>query len=534
MINLDYLYKPAAAKKYFVNDYFVDKKLGFQVIEHGTILPYKGKGGLSDTFGGIIDESGGFVKDTYLFTGDRSYAIPKESIMYSSETVVYLGMFFHVWGHNITDEIRYLWFLKSEEFKTQFKDCPLVYIAVKGKGIDNQKNFRRLLEILEVDITKLLLIEQPTCFNKVILPDQSFYFYGKGFTREYCETINRIRNFALKNRTPTSSKKIYYFYGRNQFGEERIAEYFKSKGYAVISPEKLTCDEQLNWLINAECFASTVGSCSHNSVFLRDGMEAIFIPRLQGGSAAFSGYQGTLNQVNSLNASYIDCSLSIFSKGLSHGAYCFIISEQLKRFFGDKLDGYDSEDFKIFLQYVKNSISKGFIINLNAKKAYGAIFTDFMAQLKQREDLTATCNMPPNWESFQPAVFCYQTHIADKGWGTWSDENAISNDIEQKRQIEAIKINSPAHKIYYSVYWNDKEGWSAEVTNGEQAGTTGKKKPIIGIKIRLDEAGAKEFDILYRVHKFDGSWSDWAKNGEVIYSHGQKLNAVQIKLETKT
>ena len=76
--------------------------------------------------------------------------------------------------------------------------------------------------------------------------------------------------------------------------------------------------------------------------------------------------------------------------------------------------------------------------------------------------------------------------------------------------------------------------WSEEVSDGEQAGITGKRKSIYGIKIRLDEAGQKEFDILYRVHKFDGEWTPWAENGEVIYSYGQKLNALQIKLESKT
>ena len=65
------------------------------------------------------------------------------------------------------------------------------------------------------------------------------------------------------------------------------------------------------------------------------------------------------------------------------------------------------------------------------------------------------------------------------------------------------------------------------------AGTTGKRKSIMGIRIRLDEADSKEFDILYRVHKFDGEWTDWAKNGETLYSYGVKLNALQIKLETK-
>ena len=41
MVNLDYLYNPAAAKPIFDKNYFVDKKLGFQVIEKGTMLPHK-------------------------------------------------------------------------------------------------------------------------------------------------------------------------------------------------------------------------------------------------------------------------------------------------------------------------------------------------------------------------------------------------------------------------------------------------------------------------------------------------------------
>ena len=52
-----------------------------------------------------------------------------------------------------------------------------------------------------------------------------------------------------------------------------------------------------------------------------------------------------------------------------------------------------------------------------------------------------------------------------------------------------------------------KDDWSQEVSTGQMAGTTGQKKSITGIKIRLDEAGAKNFDILYRVHKFDGKWT---------------------------
>ena len=131
-------------------------------------------------------------------------------------------------------------------------------------------------------------------------------------------------------------------------------------------------------------------------------------------------------------------------------------------------------------------------------------------------------------------ILTYQTHVTGKGWKDgWKIENRISNDVAQLLDIQAIKINFPTHKVYYSVYFNDKEGWSEEIAAPEMAGTTGKTKPIMGIRIRLDEAGANKFDILYRVHKFDGQWTDWAKNYEAIYSYGQKLNAIQIKLEPK-
>lgn len=387
-------------------------------------------------------------------------------------------------------------------------------------------NFRRLLEILEIDIDKCRKIEQPTQFDKIILPDSSF---GAIATNEYRDTIDRVRNFALKNRTPTSNKKIYYFHGRIQVGEERLAEYFKSKGYEIISPQKLTLDEQLNWLINCESFASTLGSCSHNSVFLRDRTDTIIIPRegIYG-----RDYQLPLDQINLVNATYIDSTMSIFDKGSRY--HCYIISEQLKKFFGDKWTGYEEDDFKIFLQYVKDSLNKGFDIDSREKNYYDfSPLFDFLAQLRKYENLIVAYNMPPRWEYFRP-LLNYQTHVDTKAWSAWNSEEQISNPLNQKFDIQAVKINFPSHKVYYSIYYNDKEGWSEEVISPEMAGTTGKFKPIYGIRIRLDESGAKEFDILYRVHKFDDTWTAWAKNGEAIYSHGVKLNAIQIKLEHKT
>lgn len=308
---------------------------------------------------------------------------PPELIQYRSETVIYLGLWFSVWGHVITDNIRRIWFLKNTAFRHEFKNCPLVYIPFEGQPLEQQKNFRRLLEILKVDVDELQPITQPTRFENIILPDESiFYVNGRrNFTDEYRETIDRIRSFALRNKTPTMLKKIYYFYGRNQFGEDRLAKYLQSKGFAAVLPERLTVDEQLNLLINAEVFASTVGSCSHNSLFLRDGIETIFIPR----AANYIPFQPILDQVHPINANYVDSSLSVFN--INHDLFCFIISRQLKQFFGDRFEGYQEDDFKIFLQYVAYSMKIGRKVNSKQVKGYGVIYEDFLAQLGRRKDL---------------------------------------------------------------------------------------------------------------------------------------------------
>ena len=541
MVNLDYLYNLEAMKWRFDKNYFVDKKLGFQVIEHGTILPHKDfmeNGKYTHGKGGIIDNKGEYIKESFAVPrlSKGSYTLPPESIQHSSETVIYLDMLYSVWGHLITDNLKRLWFFRSECFK-QFKDCPIVYTILGSNGkkrqpnfFERNKTFKRLLEILEFDVSRLQEIIQPTQFERIILPDSSFLslnFSDMGsFTTEYRETIDIMRNFALKNRTPTSSNRIYFFYGRrNQIGEERLAEYFKSKGYEIISPEKLTLDEQLNLLINCESLASPLGSCSHNSVFLRDGAETIYIPRSSG---YFSDYQCALDQVHPLNANYVHSTMSIFG---SFNNFCFIISEQLKKFFSDKWNGYEEEDFKTFLQYVKNMKSQGIAIDSRAKERYGSVLEEFLAQLKRRKDLIAAYNMPPDWDKFEPQ-FVYQTHVHMKGWRDgYKSENQCSNPIDQELEILAIQINYTAHKVYCSVYYNDKEGWSEEVLAPEMVGTVGVRKPIYGMRVRLDEAGSKEFDILYRMHKFDGEWTKWAKNGEALYSHGVKVNAIQIKLE---
>lgn len=81
MVNLEYLYNPDAAKGVFSKNYFSDKKLGFSIIENGTILPYKRKIDGKTTpnswgYGGIVDKEGTFIKSSHVNSEAGSFYTP--------------------------------------------------------------------------------------------------------------------------------------------------------------------------------------------------------------------------------------------------------------------------------------------------------------------------------------------------------------------------------------------------------------------------------------------------------------------------
>ena len=253
----------------------------------------------------------------------------------------------------------------------------------------------------------LIPVTKPVKYRNIILPDESFFlapgnlknaplnsidgtttdFGGNDvsfFTKEYVETVDVIRNFVLKNHSPMHEKNFYFFYGRNQIGEERIAQYFHSKGYAIVRPELLPVETQLNILSNCENFASLVGSVSHNIIFLKDKSNVILIPR----RAAFTNiYQHALNKLHDLNIFYIDSAMSLFAP--SHtGPYCYTISENLRKHFGDEVKiKYTDEDLVAFLAYIRYSQSQGLKENPNEMKYLEKILPEFIGQLKTRKDL---------------------------------------------------------------------------------------------------------------------------------------------------
>ncbi|MBQ3395735.1 MAG: glycosyltransferase family 61 protein [Synergistaceae bacterium] len=345
--------------RHFYASHLVRKKMSFRVIDNCYLLPY---GGIFDDYENYVEGSN-FIDDgrRFEYKGKTLSAIAEENnidisnVVNEHSTVVYLGVMAGGWGHFITDSMRFMWFQKTEDYIKNFSECPFVYYSFQN--FKPNGNYKRMLDILGINVSVMQCVETLTKYDRIILPDESFFHTSDGirfFTPEYVETINIVRDYAIKNMKPVKSKKLYYSYSGytsgKSVGEDKLEKYFSSKGYEIIHPEKLSLDEQLNLLVNCESFASTVGSCSHNMIFLRDDTEVILIPRAN----YMMGYEAALDHVHNLKISYVDSSFSIFvGKKAPHGGpFLFFISSNLRKYFHDKDINHiiSASDFRKYLR----------------------------------------------------------------------------------------------------------------------------------------------------------------------------------------
>lgn len=201
-----------------------------------------------------------------------------------------------------------------------------------------------------------------------------------------------------------------------------------------------------------------------------------------------------------------------------------------------KLTGKLAEDYDVYyrvhtadygwLDWTKNDGIAGTI-------GYHKRIEGYQVKIVYRKYSTMTVGKHPYRELFNRVN--YITHVAEKQWLTYVNEN-VPSGMEGKR-IEALKIKLDSglsgNIVYQSYVVN--EGWQNEVSNDALSGTTGKWRGIEAIKIRLTGSVSNEYDVYYRTYVPGAKWLGWAKNGEIAGSIGndETLEQIQIKLVRK-
>ena len=254
---------------------------------------------------------------------------------YIDEDVIFLGYAEPFIGHFLADSLSRAWPVLEEKYANYtfaiVSDGPLSSRLPMDKSA-TKASAAELFSLL--GIKKLLVVQRPTAFRNLLVPDSSFNYMKKIYNRKYSDTFAKIAQAVESDET--LPKKIYLsrtkLIHNPVIGESRIEKIFQDNGYTIIHPQEFPIVEQIAMIKNATDIAGIEGTALHLSLFARDGINLICIHRYN----VPIPMQILIDKLKNFNAQYVDASIDPFSKEKNICPACIIgINENLRRFFND-------------------------------------------------------------------------------------------------------------------------------------------------------------------------------------------------------
>ena len=329
------------------------------IIENGVILPIKVDPAYPKAkYGGVCDANGNFVEGhlTSRSNLDQSYNCNEvyplqDQIRSVQETVVYGGMIFNHFGHMLAESLARMWYFLENPH------CSYKFVFV-GSG---KITFLEFFTMLGMQKDNIILINEPTRFEAIIIPEQSTYLFS-GFTNKAMMVYDFIRDSV----TPSYNKKIYLTRTqlpiKDTINEEFFENYYRAQGYEIISPEKLSIREQISVLAGASDLVCASGTLAHLILFCHDGINITILNKTR----ELLRQQIFINQARSAKCTFIDVSMNFLPDGHHHFPYLFMptvywkqyIRDQNKFFPEDNNDHLDNIFFEYITQWVKMVVAQ--------------------------------------------------------------------------------------------------------------------------------------------------------------------------------
>lgn len=126
----------------------------------------------------------------------------------------------------------------------------------------------------------------------------------------------------------------------------------------------------------------------------------------------------------------------------------------------------------------------------------------------------------------------YRTHVQSKGWLDFVEDGEMAGTTGEKKRLEGIEIKVSGNDkvgIRYTTHVQTY-GWQPWSMDGEMSGTEGEAKRLEAIRIELTGEDKDLYDVCYRVHAETFGWMGWVKNGEPAGTAGyaKRLEGIEI------
>ncbi len=357
---VDYQYmrprKAATLRQWQAKPFLCREKLDADVFCDATVLPLQefpgdtlawGRGGMLDSDGNFIPQSG---ITNYYETG-----YPALNSEYRDARVVYGGYFVHHWGHFLLDTVPRLWYC----FENDAQVDKYVFMVNLGEDTGLKGNYREFFALLGI-LDKIEIVNQPTRYREVIVPELSYDRRNSYWSQRYNEIFEKVSANVKPDPKWEPKQRIFLSRGRltkalkMEAGLQFLDHYFQKNGFEVIYPEQISLSYMIFLIRNAELCASGSGSLPHNMLFGADGQKIVIVERY----AYNDREQPDVNVMKRLNVVHVDGCLALYPVELSYGPFIFYYNSQFARFTRDY--GYQPPDEeytsaayrkKVFRQY---------------------------------------------------------------------------------------------------------------------------------------------------------------------------------------
>ena len=334
-------------KKICLQPYFSARELGVQTIEKGVILPARQRDEKNRYLcrGGVCDADLNFVvgynnqspdQKNGAYCLDEAYALERSELEQSNEEVIFGGILVCHFGHFLTDCLARMWYAVSHPNDRR----KYVFIMLKTSNLQELKSWVYMMfDLLGVPEERLVILDKPTQFAKVIVPEQSVrikYDFTKEFLYPFRYIMRRVRPFGIKKLFLTRGKELKS--AMHLCNQEYFEAFFQARGFTVIAPETLSITDQIALVSGAEEIATFLGTLAHWSLFSRPGTKWTFINRVDN----FVSRQCLINQATGVDWHFVSAAMN-FLYAEQGGGVCLLGStEHWKRYvleyYGIQLD----------------------------------------------------------------------------------------------------------------------------------------------------------------------------------------------------
>lgn len=329
--NFNYISNELRAKKECgaaMNHHFEDE-LGVTVLENGYIGNFVSNLG---SCGCAMNSKRETLPDAPWTNTNEVYDF--ENTATEHKTVIYVGHLQNCFGHYITDDLRKMWFLKTDKAETLMASgVEVVYTANKPPLLPVAFEIFKMAGVH----AKFILIDKLTQFDMIFVPDNCFAQRdGKKMQHNlWDEMITTIRsNFQT---IPSPCLLVYltrtgFKSRKKEYGESELEDVFRKKGYTIVSPEILEIREQIQLMRDCKSLVVTEGSVAHLSLFCQPRTKVTILCKAN----YRNGYQEVINEYADLNVTYVEAHHSVMAdrKGPWNGPFYLCVTSYLERFVG--------------------------------------------------------------------------------------------------------------------------------------------------------------------------------------------------------